>query len=275
MAAGATTQREQSRLWTAPSTPQVELFSARFERFAFDRHSHEQLSVGVIERGAEGLHLQGGTVVIPAGQLVVLNPGQVHTGFAAQDAGWQYRMFYFDTDMVAELARERLGTREVWFPQTALRDPGLFSFLRRVHRDQELSGDPLTAESLLLRGLGAVLRRHARTGAVGSVPEAKGAQALEVARQLLHDRWAEQVTVADLTAATGWNRATLIAAFRRTYGLPPHAYLLRLRANRARRLLLAGRQPAEVAARTGFSDQAHLTRVCKRYFGVTPGAMSG
>ncbi|MFI8849866.1 AraC family transcriptional regulator [Streptomyces sp. 891-h] len=268
------TQREQSRLWTAPGAPQVELFSARFERFAFDRHSHEQLSVGVIEQGAEGLHLQGGQVVIPAGQLVVLNPGQVHTGFAAQDGGWQYRMFYFDTGMVTELARERLGARETWFPETAVRDPRLFSFIRRIHRGQELSGDPLAAESLLLHGLSAVLRRHARTGTTGRVPEATGAQKLDSVRQLLHDRWNEPVTVADLTAATGWNRATLIAAFRRAYGLPPHAYLMRLRANRARRLLLSGRQPSEVAAETGFSDQAHLTRICKRYFGVTPGAMT-
>ncbi|RKT83960.1 AraC-type DNA-binding protein [Saccharopolyspora antimicrobica] len=264
---------EHARLWTAAASSQVELFAARFERFAFDRHSHEQLSVGVIEQGAEGLHVVGGKVVIPAGQLVILNPGQVHTGFAAAESGWRYRMFYFDTAMVEELAREHLGTPDVWFPETAVRDARLFSRMRCVHQAQEQAEDPLTAESLLLEGLGAVLRRHARTGpaSAGGRPESR--QGADLARQLLHDRWADPVTVAELSAAAGMPRTTLIAAFRRAYGLPPHAYLLRLRANRARRLLLAGQRPADVAVAAGFADQAHLTRICKRYFGVTPGAI--
>ncbi|MBF6135666.1 AraC family transcriptional regulator [Nocardia otitidiscaviarum] len=263
---------EHARLWTAAASPRVELLAARFETFAFDRHSHEQLSVGVIEQGAEGLHMAGGKVVIPAGQLVIINPGQVHTGFAAAESGWRYRMFYFDTELVEELAGELLGQSDVWFPETAVRDDELFARLRGVHREQELAGDPLTAESLLLAGLGAVLRRHARPGRAGAggTPPRRG---LDVARQVLHDRWAESVTIAELGAAAGIPRATLITAFRAAYGLPPHAYLLRLRANRARRLLLAGRPPAEVAAVTGFADQAHLTRICKRYFGVTPGAI--
>ncbi|MFF4948204.1 AraC family transcriptional regulator [Streptomyces chattanoogensis] len=265
---------EHARLWVAAGSPQVDLLAARFERFAFDRHSHEELSVGVIEQGAEGLHMAGGKVVVPAGQLVVLNPGQVHTGFAADESGWRYRMFYFDTALVGELARERLGAADVWFPETAVQDATLFARLRHVHREQEHAGDPLTAESLLLDGLGALLRRHARTGRVSAVGTPHDVRrGPDLARQLLHDRWTEPVTVAELSAAAGMPRASLITAFRQAYGLPPHAYLLRLRANRARRLLLTGQRPAEVAAATGFADQSHLTRVCKRYFGVTPGAI--
>ncbi|MFE0186607.1 AraC family ligand binding domain-containing protein [Streptomyces sp. NPDC058989] len=264
---------EQARLWTAAGSARVDLLAARFERFAFDRHSHEELAVGVIEQGAEGLHMAGGKVVVPAGQLVVLNPGQVHTGFAADESGWRYRMFYFDTALVDELARERLGAADVWFPETAVRDAALFARLRHVHREQEHAGDPLTAESLLLGGLGALLRRQARTGRVAAIRPQDVRRGPDLARQLLHDRWTEPVTVAELSAAADMPRASLIAAFRQAYGLPPHAYLLRLRANRARRLLLAGQRPAEVAAATGFADQSHLTRICKRYFGVTPGAI--
>ncbi|MYT28227.1 MULTISPECIES: AraC family transcriptional regulator [unclassified Streptomyces] len=268
------TGTEHARLWTAVGSPRVELLAARFERFAFDRHSHEQLSVGVIEQGAEGLHMPGGKVVVPAGQLVILNPGQVHTGYAAGGEGWRYRMFYFDTALVEELARAHTGSATVWFPQTAVQDAALFARLRRVHRVQEQAEDPLTAESLLLEGLGAVLRRHARTGRTfASDAPGSARSGPDLARQLLHDRWTEPITVAELSTAAGMPRASLITAFRQRYGLPPHAYLLRLRANRARRLLLSGQRPAEVAAATGFADQAHLTRVCKRYFGVTPGAI--
>ena len=55
-------------------------------------------------------------------------------------------------------------------------------------------------------------------------------------------------------------------------GIPPHRYLTGRRLDRARRMLLAGRRPAEVAVEVGFHDQAHLTRHFKRMLGVTPGA---
>jgi AraC-like DNA-binding protein len=39
----------------------------------------------------------------------------------------------------------------------------------------------------------------------------------------------------------------------------------------ARRQLLAGRSPADVAATVGFHDQPHLTRHFRRHVGTTPG----
>lgn len=47
------------------------------------------------------------------------------------------------------------------------------------------------------------------------------------------------------------------------------------RVDRARRLLLDGGRPAEVATTTGFYDQSHLTRQFKRLVGVAPGRYRG
>jgi AraC-like DNA-binding protein len=65
--------------------------------------------------------------------------------------------------------------------------------------------------------------------------------------------------------------AHLVRAFSGAYGIAPHQYLMSRRVGRARRLLLEGRAPGEVAAVTGFFDQAHLTRHFKKLVGVTPG----
>ncbi|RYG53855.1 AraC family transcriptional regulator, partial [bacterium] len=57
-------------------------------------------------------------------------------------------------------------------------------------------------------------------------------------------------------------------------GQTPHQFVMSLRVDRARELLVAGRHtPTDVAAMTGFADQSHLTRHLRRQLGVTPGAL--
>jgi AraC-like DNA-binding protein len=92
------------------------------------------------------------------------------------------------------------------------------------------------------------------------------------ARELLNSRLADPPSLDELAAVTGLSPFTLLRAFRAETGMPPHAYLNQVRVRRARRLLDGGLAPAEVAAHTGFADQAHLTRHFKRVVGVPPGA---
>lgn len=64
----------------------------------------------------------------------------------------------------------------------------------------------------------------------------------------------------------------LVRSFRREFGLPPHRYVVGRRIDRARRLILAGAPISDVAAVTGFHDQAHLSRHFRRMLSTTPGA---
>jgi len=62
-----------------------------------------------------------------------------------------------------------------------------------------------------------------------------------------------------------------IRTFSGQTGLTPHAWLMQLRARKAKELLGRGLPIAEVAAQTGFADQSHLSRSFKRLLGYTPG----
>jgi AraC family transcriptional regulator len=61
-------------------------------------------------------------------------------------------------------------------------------------------------------------------------------------------------------------------AFRRTFGTPPHQYLVLQRVERAKAILSRSDCAlSEVSQRTGFSDQAAFTRTFKAVVGITPG----
>jgi AraC-like DNA-binding protein len=91
-------------------------------------------------------------------------------------------------------------------------------------------------------------------------------------RERLAEGLLETPSLESLAALAGIGKYQLLRRFTKSYGLPPHAWLLQLRAERARGLIGRGAPLAESAAASGFADQSHMTRVFTRQFGFTPGA---
>ena len=81
-------------------------------------------------------------------------------------------------------------------------------------------------------------------------------------------------TLDELAALSGTSRYTLVRQFGRRHGLPPMAWLMQLRLQRARDRIAAGWTLADTAVSCGFSDQSHLTRLFTRQFGHTPGCLA-
>lgn len=87
----------------------------------------------------------------------------------------------------------------------------------------------------------------------------------------VHEHFATDITLATLAAEAGLSPFHFARLFRESTGLAPHQYVVQRRVERARELLLAGRQTtAEIAVAVGFCDQSHLTTHFKRAFGLTP-----
>ncbi|GCE30065.1 AraC family transcriptional regulator [Dictyobacter alpinus] len=85
----------------------------------------------------------------------------------------------------------------------------------------------------------------------------------------------ESLSLDTLAATVGVDRYWFSKQFHRSTGMPPYQYVIFQRIERAKRLLMhSTHTPAEVAQLVGFADQAHLTRLFRRYVGITPGAFT-
>ncbi|WP_307190406.1 AraC family transcriptional regulator [Actinomadura hibisca] len=261
---------ERAHHWRHPALPGLDLLRARYVTYRFGRHVHEGYAIGLIESGVEEFEHADDVWRAGPGMIGVVNPEVVHTGQAGTPEGWSYRVLYPTPDLMAGIAAE-LGARPgtPFFPTPVIDDPQATALLRIAHQAGE-QGDALAASSLMREGL-AVLLRHAR-----NVPDQNDNRAVpaavRLARDILHADLLTPPTLEELAETAGTGPFRLVRAFRAAYGLPPHAYLNQVRVREARRLLDEGLRPAEVAARTGFADQAHLTRHFKRSVGVPPGA---
>jgi transcriptional regulator GlxA family with amidase domain len=79
--------------------------------------------------------------------------------------------------------------------------------------------------------------------------------------------------VADVGAVIQRSEAHFSRAFKQTFGVPPHAYLSRLRVERAAYYMLqTDASLSDIALRCGFTDQAHLCKHFRQFMGNTPAA---
>jgi AraC family transcriptional regulator len=80
----------------------------------------------------------------------------------------------------------------------------------------------------------------------------------------------ETIEVEALADIAGRSPFHFTRVFTRSVGLTPHRYVVHLRLQRAIELVREGQSGlAEIAARTGFADQAHLSRWVRRVHGVS------
>jgi AraC family transcriptional regulator len=148
------------------------------------------------------------------------------------------------------------------------RDTGIAAVAVRIARELEAPDgvSPLAAEGLALELFALLARPGRRADGVGRAPGW-----LERARDCVHDRFADGLTVADLAAEVRVHPAHLAREFRRHYGMPIGAYVRRLRLDwAAARLSTSDDSLAAIAYAAGFANQSHFTRAFRDHSGLTP-----
>ncbi|MGV1867307.1 MULTISPECIES: AraC family ligand binding domain-containing protein [unclassified Rhizobium] len=262
------------KMWSSPALDSTLFLRAHFKTHHFDRHFHQEFAIGIIQAGCQVfVYDNARRLDMPRGAVCLISPGIVHEGWPSDEQGWSYRMFYPSSEMVSRAAIDIFGRDGVTFVKPVVDDPQLFGQILAFHQAAE---DPdyqsLELESLYLEVMKTALASHGHQAEVtGST---SSSFALTRAREMLEANYEDDVTLTQLGGVAELSKFHLLRQFKASFGLPPHAYLVQVRLQHARELILKGEGLADTAALVGFSDQAHMTRAFARSFGYTPGAVA-
>jgi AraC family transcriptional regulator len=81
------------------------------------------------------------------------------------------------------------------------------------------------------------------------------------------------IHVEDLAKLASLSAGHFSRAFKESFGVTPHAYIMRMRLERAQELMLATPESlSQIALACGHSDQAHFSRRFRQQMGETPNA---
>ncbi|HZE37497.1 MAG TPA: AraC family transcriptional regulator [Stackebrandtia sp.] len=247
--------------WRPAVAGVAEVLHARFTDHAYPMHTHDSWTLLIVDAGAVRYDLDRHEHGAPRDIVTLLPPHVPHNGCSATPRGFRKRVVYLDADALGD----GLIGRAVDHPEFS--DAPMRQHIDRLHAALLSPGDELAAEARLVLVLERLRRHLRRSDAPPTVPDPASAARL---RDLLDDRVVDGVTLAEASALLHHHPAHLVRAFGGRFGMSPHQYLIGRRVDLARRLLLDGVPSARVAARTGFFDQAHLTRHFRRVLGTTP-----
>lgn len=268
--------------------PYLELRRTEFSRQHYKPHSHHQLSIGAILAGSTQVHYQGKFQTAEQGDLVIINPEQVHYCNPAAGNFRSYYMLYLDSQWCRkklellffkeeshqeessyEGSIHPLGLEQndpVFCPSMTLKDPELFqNYLDTV--DAILNQQSPQAEQQLEQLVFKLFSQYF------TLPKKQQPEHIltQQCRQILLTNLATPLSIEQIALRLGCRVETLIRQFKRDTGISPKAFLNNARIEQAKLLLKQGNSQAEVALAVGFSDQSHFHKAFVNFTSATPG----
>ena len=206
------------------------------------------------------------------GLVLCQKPNELTVGRPEGGLPGSFKVLEFTPELLNEWLAEQPGNtlRPEWSAAIQALSPKVNAQFRHFFETFDAYASPLQLQSELLQLSEAMVH-----GLIAGMPEraarSEGPPIRGTARmrECLHEE-GSSIDLETLARKVGLSRFQALRAFKRRYGLPPHAYQLAVRLGQARQLLSEGSAPVDVALRCGFGDQSHFNRHFKRTYGLTP-----
>lgn len=162
------------------------------------------------------------------------------------------------------------------FPQFKFQDRFIKLMMKNLVHEFENKAKPdlVYAESLTYGLVTHVIRNYSRDGYFSQPVEDNGLPIIKLSQTIeyINENIGNGLTLESIARIAGFSPSYFITLFKNSTGLTPHQYIIKRKADIAKRALLESKKSiTEIALDVGFADQSHLTRVMRKQTGLTPG----
>lgn len=245
----------------------------------FFNHWHDDLEFTYITEGTMHYCINGTSVQLQAGEMIVINSGRMHYNYWEDDENGAFLCTIFhpsllDAQRAAPFLERLIGWEAppyLHLRPGILRDKKIISLVQRLHHAawDRAEGYPLEVMACVYEIILAFVQ-------YGDLPkempsDSKKLDAMHRMTGFVQQNYTEKLTLADIAAAGFVSRTVCCELFRHYAGRTPVEFLTEYRISRSIDLLTEGAHSmTEIAVLCGFSSSSYFTETFRKVMGCTP-----
>ncbi|KUI98785.1 helix-turn-helix transcriptional regulator [Vibrio sp. MEBiC08052] len=249
----------------------VKILTASMNDFSYDKHAHEEYSLGVTLQGRQDFFCCRRFHQSLPGGVMLFNPDDVHDGHSGGATDLSYVMTYIHPQTFRALFLA-LGVKPnhivrvegVLFDDLVLKQQ-ILAFTRIVNSGYH---SKIEQELALFRLAHTLVKKSGSL--CEAIPQRRQDMLLNRAKAFIHSQYQDDLMIDDIAAIANMSKYHFIRLFRSQFGITPHQYVLNCRINGAQKALESGLPASTVAQMFRFADVSHMNRRFKKLYGMTP-----
>lgn len=238
---------------------------------SFSRHFHEHYVIELVLNGVDNFYCDGKNYQAEHDQLVLINPGEVHTGNTVSDIPLHYFSLTPNQEILQSIAASLNITLSsgFCFERSLMQRPRLTQKLKSLFESFSHDGDELRQQETFYDCMYDLLNPPENKYRQPKVSATKDKR-VELLIGYMQTHYKENISLGQLAEMVCMDPFYLTRLFKKQVGISPYDYLLILRTESAKQLLRQGHKVHEATLEAGFYDASHLNRMFQKVTVASP-----
>lgn len=248
----------------------LEIAQATLTDYQVKEHFHDTFSIALVLKGAGRFKAKSHLIETSRGGISIIPPYEVHTGQSHPRDGLNYQTLAPATALL-ERYIDGFQSNRLILKDYVIYVPRIAHLYKSLHQRLMQSKAPLEQEECFTQLMEILYFQNPLPSNRPNSKERKfSKQRLAPAIEFMHEAYDQKISLLELANLVSLSSSQLLRTFKGNLGISPFSYLINIRLNKAKELLIRGESISDVAQSTGFYDQSHLTKYFKNVYCLTP-----
>lgn len=233
----------------------------------FTKHYHDTYTIGITHSGLfKSINLNT-SINSYKNSTRVVNPYDVHHG---NSESWSYTNFYPSIELMKSVYKQiYMESKIPLFNKHILEDIILYKSLLNLFLSIYHKEDTMKIETNLISSLSYLIKNYTNSTKEDSLCfNQKGI--ISTSLEYINDTINENINLDTLANVSKLSKYHFLRVFKQHTGLTPHHYILTLKVQKARNMIIQGNGLLNTSYELGFSDQSHFIRNFRKIYGYSP-----
>jgi AraC-like DNA-binding protein len=252
----------------------IMLFENAYRNFSCPKHFHDTYQIELVTAGTKHCYYNGMNYHVGPGSIIVINPGETHTGGTANDCMLICSAFYPTDDDWKEIFRttcdDSKSVSAPRFSNLTFDNVETTRSLKKLFNRQLEAQDEMIVKEIYVEVLIQLASRSAGPQQQDDLDTAYYKACVARAIEFIRDNYQKNLTLNQVARVAYISPFHFLRVFRKIIGMTVHQYIICMKMEHAKSLLAKGHSIGHTFTSLGFADQTHFTKLFRKTTGLTP-----